>query len=280
MSEATPTGGVTRSFDTPHPLELEVRNVSGTIEVLATDTATSTVEVRALRDNNESRLAVERTRIELSGGGRRLTVAAPERRLTFGRGTELAITVTVPTDTQVRLRSASADSTCRGQLAELRVQTASGWVGADTVTGLVEIRAASGTVRVGTAGRVEAHAASGSVRVGAATGDVEVHVASGKVEVGTAGGSVSVKSASGDISVDEVSRGRVDLTTASGDLRVGVRPGSVAKLDLFTVSGRAKSDLPIEDAAPAGGSTVEIKAKTVSGNVLITRAIDRATDAA
>jgi DUF4097 and DUF4098 domain-containing protein YvlB len=273
MPDATP-GTVTRSFDTPRPVELEVRNFSGTIEVTAADTATSTVEVRALRDNGESRSAAERTRIELSAN--RLTVAAPERRITFGRGTELAVTITVPTDSGVRLRSASADSTCHGRFADLRVQTASGWVDADEVTGLVEIRAASGSVRLGQAGRVEAHTASGAIRVGAAAGDVQVHVASGKVEIGTAGGSVSVKSASSDISVDEVSHGRVELTTASGDLRIGVRPGSIAKLDLFTVSGRTKSDLPIEDSAPAGGSAVEVKAKTVSGNILITRAVGRA----
>ncbi|HVQ96646.1 MAG TPA: DUF4097 family beta strand repeat-containing protein [Mycobacteriales bacterium] len=273
MSATTP-GAITRSFDTPRPVELEVRNFSGTIEVTAADTATSTVEVRALRDNGESRSAAERTRIELSA--HRLTVAAPEKRMTFGRGTELAVTITVPTDSGVRLRSASADSTCHGRFADLRVQTASGWVDADEVTGLVEIRAASGSVRLGQAGRVEAHTASGAIRVGAAAGDVEVHVASGKVEIGTAGGSVSVKSASSDISVDEVSRGRVELTTASGDLRIGVRPGSIAKLDLFTVSGRTKSDLPIEDSAPAEGSAVEVKAKTVSGNILITRAVGRA----
>jgi hypothetical protein len=278
MSKAT-SDEMTRSFDTPGTVELDVRNVSGTIDVIATDTATSTVQVRALRDNNESRLAVERTRIDLTGG-RRLTVAAPERRITFGRGIDLAITVTIPTDSEVRLRGASADSTCQGQLAELKVNTASGWVGADTVTGLAEIHAASGTVRIGSAGRVIAHTASGSIRVGAARDDVQVHVASGKVEVGTAGGSVSVKSASGDISVDDVSRGRVELATASGDLRVGVHAGSIAKLDLFTVSGRAKSDIPIDDVPPVEGSTVEIKAKTVSGNVLITRALDHATDAA
>ncbi|MEN3362222.1 MAG: hypothetical protein V7637_6204 [Mycobacteriales bacterium] len=279
MTQET-AGAVSRSFETPAPVELDVRNFTGTIDVTAADTATSTVEVRALRDNNESRNAVERTRIDLSGNGRRLTVTPPERRMTFGRGTELAITITVPTDSTVRLKSASADSTCHGRLAELRVQTASGWVDADEVTGQVEVRAASGGVRIGQAGQVEAHTASGTIRVGAAAGDVQVHVASGKVEIGTAGGSVSVKSASSDISVDEVSRGRVELSTASGDLRIGVRPGSVARLDLYTVSGRTRSDLPIEDSAPAGGSTVEVKAKTVSGNILIVRAAGRADSAA
>jgi DUF4097 and DUF4098 domain-containing protein YvlB len=101
---------------------------------------------------------------------------------------------------------------------------------------------------------------------------VTVKVASGRVEIGTAERSVEVKSASGDISVDEVTQGRVELGTASGDVRIGVRTGAVARLDLQTVSGRARSELAVEETPPTGGSTVDIRARTVSGNVLITRA--------
>jgi DUF4097 and DUF4098 domain-containing protein YvlB len=274
MSEAFQSSGTSRSFATPKPVDLEVRNPSGTIEVVAADTDTSTVEIRPLDDHGEAREFAERTKVELSGDGRQLTVVVPERRLMFGRGTRIAVAVRVPTDSRVRLRAASADTTCRGRLAELEAQTASGEISAEEVTGRTDVRAASGAIRVGAAGPVQAHTASGAVRVGSASGDVEVHVASGRVEIGSAAASVSVKSASGDLSVDEVSSGRIELTTASGDLRIGVRAGVVARLDLYTISGRARSELPVEDTAPAGGSTVEIRAKTVSGNVLISRAAD------
>jgi DUF4097 and DUF4098 domain-containing protein YvlB len=253
-------------------VELEVRNPTGTIEVVAADTTTSTVEVRPLSASAEARDAAERTRVDLSGNGRRLTVLAPERRIVFGRGTPIAVTVTVPAGSRAKLKTASAESSCRGRLAELRATTASGAVSAEEVTGDVEVRAASGAVRLGATGRAEVHTASGTIRIGSATGDVQVHVASGRVEIGTAEGSVSAKSASGDITVAEVSRGRVEVSAASGDLRIGVRAGAVARLDLYTISGRARSELPVEDAAPDGGSTVDIQAKTVSGNVLVSRA--------
>lgn len=272
MTDASAPTGPAHRFATPEPVDLEVRNPAGTIEVIATDTDTSTVEVRPLSAGAEAREFAERTRVDLSGDGRRLTVLAPERRIVFGRGIPIAVTVTVPAGSRARLRTASAEATCRGRLAELTASTSSGPVTAEEVTGTVEVRAASGAIRLGSTGRAEVHAASGAIRIGAASGDVEVHVASGRVEIGTAEGSVSARSASGDISVAEVSRGRVEMSAASGDVRIGVRAGAVARLDVVTVSGRARSELPVEDTAPAGGSTVDIRAKTVSGNVLITRA--------
>jgi DUF4097 and DUF4098 domain-containing protein YvlB len=260
------------TFPTPRPVDLDVRNPTGSVEVIATETAVSTVEVRPLSDSKEAREQADRTRVELSADGRRLTVAAPDRRIVFGRGTPIGITVTVPTGSRVRLRTASAESSCTGRLDRLRADTASGRITAEEVTGDVEVHAASAEVRLGATGPVDVQTASGTVRIGSATGDVNVRVASGRVEVGVAEGSVSVRSASGDISVDEVSRGKVEIGTASGDLRVGVRAGAVARLDLYTVSGKARSDLPVDDTPPDGGSTVDIRAKTVSGNVLVTRA--------
>jgi DUF4097 and DUF4098 domain-containing protein YvlB len=272
MTDATHSPGQSRSFATPEPVELEIRNPAGSIDIIAADITTSTVQVQALSDGTEARDYAERTKIDLSDDGRRLTIAVPDRRIVFGRGTPVAVTVTVPAGSRARLKTASADSTCRGRLAELRSQTASGAVRAEEVTGAVDVRAASGAVQLGTTGRVEVHTASGAIRIGSATGDVLVRVASGRVEIGTAEGSVSAESASGDITVDEVSRGRVEVSVASGDVRIGVRAGAVARLDLFTITGRARSELPVEEAAPEGGSTVDIRAKTVSGNVLITRA--------
>lgn len=270
MSTPDPTP-MTRTFDTPSPVDLEIRNPIGSIEVIATDTGQSTVEVRPLADTAAARDLAERTRVELSGDGSRLTVIVPDRLVVF-RGIPVGITATVPTDSRVRIRAAVAGCTCRGRVSWLNAATASGPVAAEEVTGDADVQTASGEVRLGSTRGADVRTASGAVRIGSAGGDVTVRVASGRVDIGTAERSVQVKSASGDISLDEVSHGRVELATASGDVRIGVRAGAVARLDLFTVSGRARSELTVEETPPAGGSTVEIHAKTVSGNVLVTRA--------
>jgi DUF4097 and DUF4098 domain-containing protein YvlB len=257
-----------QTFHTPDPVDLEIRNPTGTIEVIATDTDTSTVQVTPLDD--ASRESAERTRVELSGDGRRLLVAAPERRIIFGRGARLGVAVTVPTGSRLWARAASAELTGRGRLATAEVHTASGEVSLEEVTGRTELHSASGRLRVGSAGPVEVRTASGGLRVERATGDVDVSTASGRVHVGVAEASVRVHTASGDITVDEVSRGTVALAAASGDMRVGVRAGVVAKLDLNTVSGRVRSELPVDAAPPADGSAaVEITSRTMSGNVVV-----------
>jgi hypothetical protein len=260
------------TFASPQPVDLEVRNPIGTVEVTATDTATATVQVRPLADSDDARELAERTRVDVSGDGRRLIVTVPERRVVFGRGIPIAVSVTVPTGSRARLRTASADSTCRGRLDRLEAHTASGAVTAEEVAGSVEAHVTSGTVHLGATGGAVVRTASGTVRIGSATGDVKVHMTRGRVDIGVAEASVAVHTASGDVSVDEVSRGTIALTAASGNLRVGVRAGAVARLDLHALSGRARSDLPVEDSAPTGGSTVDIKARTTSGNVLVTRA--------
>ena len=260
----------TQTFSTPGPVDLEIRNPAGTIEVTAADTDTSTVRVTPLNDAAVD--AADRVRVELSGDGRRLSVWAPDRRGPFGRGARLGITVTVPAGSRLTSRAASAELTCRGTLAEAEVHTASGEASLDEVTGRVEVHSASGGIRVGAAGALSVRTASGAVRADRAAGDVDVHSASGRVHVGQAEGSVRVRTASGDIAVEEAIRGTIELAAASGDLRVGVRAGVVALLDLTTVSGRVRSELPVDDTPPVGGAELEIRSHTMSGNVLVTRA--------
>jgi hypothetical protein len=63
------------------------------------------------------------------------------------------------------------------------------------------------------------------------------------------------------------------VNSASGDVAIGVRRGSRAHLDCTTVSGDARSELELSGDEPDGeGPFVEIRARTVSGDIRITRA--------
>jgi DUF4097 and DUF4098 domain-containing protein YvlB len=262
-----------QSFPTPGPVDLLVRNAAGSIHVTAADTDTSTVEVTPRDSSSEAAELAERTRVELTDGGRRLLVEVPERRGLLGfRSARVDVRVTVPTGSTVATKAASADVTCAGHFAAVTVHTASGDATVDDVDGDVEMHAASGRLRLRSGGRVTAHTASGKVEVGTATGDVEVHAASGEIRIGVAEKSVRVKTASGRVTIDEARSGTVELNAASGDLRVGVRSGVVAHLDLNTVSGRVRSELPVDDSGPAEGAPLEIRARTVSGNLLVAAA--------
>ena len=260
------------TFDTPEPVDLRVRNASGTVTVTAADVTTSTVEVEPIDDSADARALAEETTAELTGG--RLAVEVPDRRgwRPTARERRIAITVTVPTGSALATKAASAVVTGTGRFGSARVHGASGQVRLDRADGPVEVHLASGHVAVRSAGRVEVHSASGDVEIGHATGEVDVQGASGDVRIGVAESSVRAKVVSGSITVEEAVAGSVVVTATSGDLRVGVRRGVAARLDVNALSGRVRCDLPVEDTAPDGGAPLEIRARTVSGGIRIAAA--------
>jgi Putative adhesin len=263
-----------QEFDTPEPIRLTLVNMAGTVEVLAGDQLTTTVEVRPIAGGHV-RDIVENTEIEMSADSKHLVVMVPERRLTFGRFPRVAVVVRLPEDSAVALRSASSEVRCTGRLARFDCRTASGELDIAEVSGPVDIKAASGDIRLGRVGAAQVRTASSTVRIAHTTGDSSVKVASGRIEVGVAEQSLEVRSASGDVTVDEVSSGHVLLKVTSGNIRVGVRAGVAARLDVSTTSGRARSELPVHDTAPAGGPNVELSVRATSGNVLVTKAAAR-----
>jgi DUF4097 and DUF4098 domain-containing protein YvlB len=84
---------------------------------------------------------------------------------------------------------------------------------------------------------------------------------------------LNVNTVSGDQELAAVYQGNVAAHSVSGDVHVGVRRGSKVFLDCNTVSGDTRSELDMLPDAPSGdGPLVELRAKTVSGDIVITRA--------
>ena len=139
----------------------------------------------------------------------------------------------------------------------MKAQTASGDVRLDEVSGELSVQTASGDVEIDRAG--------GSVSVQAVSGDVHVREAAG---------AVSVTNVSGDVSLEAVTAGRVSVQSVSGDVEVGVRRGSRLHVDAATLSGDTRSELELGDepASDDDGPLVELRVKTVSGDVSVVRA--------
>lgn len=266
------------SFDTAEPVDLRVRNASGTIAVTAADVATSTVDVRPVQDPDGGGDLAEETTVTFDRG--RLTVEVPERRgWTNGGKHKIAITVTVPTGSALTTRSASAAVTTTGRFAACTVRSASGRIALDRTDGPVDVTLASGDITIAAGGRISVQGTSGAVRIDRATGDVDVNSVSGRIRIGVAEDSVRAKVVSGSITVEEACAGEVVVSATSGRVVVGVRRGVTARLDLSTLSGRVRSELPVEDTAPTGGAALDLRARTVSGDILVTAATPAATRA-
>jgi hypothetical protein len=267
-------------YDVTGPVELDVRLTSGEVRVDAT-AETDRLELELIAHDDESQQLVDNARVEFGDhhGSPQLLVEVPQRRgglgfgFLFGRQ-GISCRIRTPLHSSVSVRSKSADVTSNGTLGGLDVATASGDVSAERIDGDLTIKSASADVRVGeVTGAVGIQSASGDVAIDVTRGNVKVVSASGDLEIDEAYGDVSANTVSGDQQLRAVLRGRVTVQSVSGDVQIGVRRGSKVFLDCNTVSGDTSSELDLSGEAPAGdGPLVEVRARTVSGDIRLVRA--------
>jgi hypothetical protein len=253
-------------FPGSDPVDVFVDIASGHVAVTAEPTDITTVELTTAGRGDRSAPDVQ-----VSFGDGRLEVIGPRRSGLWRGPTGADVTIIVPSGSRCWLHTASADVSCKGDIADLDVHTASGDVVADAVRGTVAAQTASGDVRLDGAGDdAEVRTASGDIRLARAGADVRIRTASGDVHVGSAGGSVTVQTAGGDVRLGPVAAGRTEVTTVSGDATVGVAAGAGVYLDLASLTGTATSHL---DETTAGDDiALEVKCRAVSGDIQIIRA--------
>jgi len=244
-------------FHTPDLRRLEISIPAGEVQVQTIDGDESVV----ILEGDEK--LVERTRVDLRGDvlsvefeGKRLGISIAIGEFSFGGG-RLNVTAHVPHGIEVRLGTAAADMTVRGRVGALEAKSASGDV---FVIGEVEREAVLKTV-------------SGDVILGEVGGELRVQSVSGDVTTAGVGGSVVTKSVSGDVRIGSVREGHASLQSVSGDIEVGVAPGTSIDVDAGSVSGELSSEVPLAGAPEAAdGPTVVVRGKTVSGDFRVFRA--------
>src|SRR5581483_3325916 len=239
------------NFHTPLPLALEVSIPSGDIEIETVDGEETHLTVSGNEELIEE--------VEVRQDGNRVVVTMRSRKkmgFAFNIGSlvwgndGLRVTATVPHGADVKVKTASADTTVEGRAGKLDVSSASGDVRARGTVDNVNVKTVSGDVDV--------------ERVG---GDLFVQSVSGDVRSGPVGGSVDTKSVSGDIRLEGVSAGDVRFTSVSGDIEIGVAAGSLLDVDAGSTSGDLSSEVPLGSEPGEGGD-----GPTVSGDVRVFRA--------
>jgi DUF4097 and DUF4098 domain-containing protein YvlB len=265
------------TFETPGRVGLRLDVPSGDVTIHTWDEPRVDVEVTASRNDEASRAAAAETRVEASdrGGRHDVTVRVPKREgrfgLSWGRGPELDVVIRCPEGADVELTTHSADLDARGRLGEVGVKSASGDV-AVLDTGALTTTTASGDVTAGAvAGSLVAKSASGDVDVQAVTGEATASTVSGDLRIGRTGGTATLSTVSGDVDL-ELAEAAVRINAVSGDVAVAMRPGLLLWLDVQSVSGSVTSDLAVGDAPVEGGEQVELRVRTVSGDVRVATA--------
>ena len=264
-------------FETHHPVNLVVEIGKGNVHVECIETTESVVLVNGKRADE----------VLVDQRGDTITVMEPGRGRVFGDNT-LQVQITVPegsnpavrtgsADIQIeglaghaQLRSGSGDCTIDAVGGHLLVETGSGDTRVDDVHGDLKVKSGSGEVEIGEAhGAASVSTGSGDVSVENSYGSAVVKTGSGDLSIGAAHGDTSFSTGSGDVSIDLVERGRLIVKGASGDVTIGVRAGVPVWTDISTVSGTIRSDLHGAGQPQDGQDHIELRAKTVSGDIAL-----------
>jgi len=261
-------------FPAAGPILATVRISTGDLRIVAEQRDTVTVEVRPGAGSDAARSAADETLVEMVGD--QLTIETPQARgFVIRRNAPVNIIARVPLDSRLMLRSASADITCDGRFGDSDINSASGDLLIDHIAGDLQRHSASGDMRFTRIdGRLTTDAASGDIRGRSVGGDLSVKTASGDIAIEAVGGDARVGTASGDVTVGNVVAGTTRIHTASGDVRVGVAEGTPLWLDLNTISGDTRTDLPVTSETPAGATaTLSLYVRTASGDITVRRAV-------
>lgn len=229
----------------------------------------------------------ESVEVSFSGGVLRIEVP-PLRRAFFGGGRSYHITVQLPAGSSLSLTSGSGDITSHGEFGHVDVRSGSGNLRA-TAAQELRVTSGSGDVTVTSldcgsvstgSGNILIERATGVLDVKSGSGDIEIRqvsvveakTASGDLAIWEIAGRATLRTASGDLRVRHAFNGSLDATSASGDVTVGVAAGTAARLDCSTVSGSTHSTLAAAAGPAENAETLELRSRTVSGDILIERA--------
>ena len=266
-------------FETHEPVALYVELDRGTVMVTAAETTETTVEIAGR--------GAEDVHVEQSG--RQISVIAPRRRAGFFQGdSDLRVEVTFPTGSDLATRTGSADLVAHGTIGSAHAKTGSGSIELDHIAGTGLVETGSGEVLVNhAAAELRVKSGSGDVTVRHAEGALGISNGSGDVEIGTSSGPTAVKTGSGDLRLEDARsdvsmstgsgdmlitsahRGKVTAKGASGDVLIGIPAGTPVWTDITTVSGTIHSNLEGAGQPEEGADHVELRAKTVSGDVIL-----------
>ncbi|MBK4347055.1 DUF4097 family beta strand repeat-containing protein [Lacisediminihabitans changchengi] len=236
--------------------------------------------------------AAETTAVTFEHGRLAVTLKHWRRESLFSDGGAVVVAVEVPIGTTLDLYSGMGNLTADGEFGDatlatgmgevhlgtsagIRIKSGAGDISVDRATGPVDLATGSGTISAGElegTGRIKN--GNGETTVGTIVGTLEIKASNGNIVVAHLDGEVSARSANGSIRVMEAARGSLNATTTTGSIRVGVRPGTAAWLDLASKQGQVRNQLAAADAPADTSDSVRITARSGYGDVLLQRSTE------
>jgi DUF4097 and DUF4098 domain-containing protein YvlB len=277
------------TFTSSQPIAVSIDLQVGDARITASERADTVVEVRPRDPANDADVrAAEATEVDFSNG--RLVVRGPHQRaLLFRRPGAVDLSIELPQDSSLEgkaevgtIRTSGRLGRCRiragvGDIelehtGELRLQTGAGAIDVQRVGGPADISSGTGTIRIGDIdGSAKVKNSNGDSWIGAIGGDLHIRSANGEIAVRAAGGNVAATTANGALRIGGLTRGNAVLKTANGEIEVGVREGTAARLDVLTRFGRVDNRMEAADGPAADDERVVVQARTAYGDIVVHR---------
>ena len=276
-------------FDTPHPIDLDIAVAMGNVELDATDSTTTTVEVLPHNPHRAGDVSLARETIVRFDAGR-LTIVVPKRLNLFGPGDSVDVLVAVPSGTTATVTVGYGDIRTRGVLGassitasygstnidrtgDLKLKSPHGDVDVQTVDGDLDLTSGYGRLRIGqVTGGATIKGSHGPLEFGEVCGTIDART-SGPVTVDHAGGNSDIRTAYGPIRIGEVFGGTARLENGYARIEVGVPTGTAAWIDAASKNGVVRNELTAESGPGDAERTVELRLRANYGDVVIHRAV-------
>jgi len=277
------------TFTSSQPIAVSIDLQIGDARIAASERADTVVHVLPRDPADEADVrAAQATEVDFSAG--RLVVRGPRQRaLLFRRAGAVDVTIDLPNDSSVEGRAEVGTIRTSGRLgrcrvragvgdvdldhaAELTAQIGAGAITVEHVSGRAEISTGVGSIRVGGIdGSAKLRNSNGDSWIGTVGGDLQARAANGEIAVRSAGANVAATTANGALRIGGLARGKAELKTGNGQIDIGVRAGTAARLDVFTRFGQVDNRMEPTDGPGGADGTVVVLARTASGDILVHR---------
>ena len=282
------------TYPTPHPVSVVIRLAVGDVRIHAGEREDTVVEIRPSDPSRAADVrAAEQTRVRYDRGELRITAARGWKQYSpLGGRESVEVSIELPAGSRVHGESAVGSLYASGPLAECSITAGVGDIQLDrtadaslrTGTGDVTVEHAAGNAEITTSsGMIRARHIDGSAAVknsygrtvlGTVTGALRFNGAHGDLSVDRAGASVVAKTAYGSVRIGEAARESLLLESSYGTLEAGIREGTAAWLDLSSQHGRVRNELAVDSGPGATDETVEVRARSSWGDILIRRSAE------
>jgi DUF4097 and DUF4098 domain-containing protein YvlB len=294
-------GSFERTLQVSGPVNLQIENGSGSIEVRAGSSSQVRVtgHIRARNWFGAAEEAVKKLEInppiQQSGNDIRIGhIDDPELR----REISITYEVVAPPSTQLHSSTGSGSQDISGLAGPVEVNTGSGSIKASDIGSGLRAQSGSGSIEIdGVKGSVYARAGSGSIHATnvaggfdgetgsghlsleqTAPGSVRAETGSGGLELRNVHGSLQAQAGSGSIKADGEATGEWVVHTGSGSVQLRLPQNASFDLNARTGSGSINLNHPVtvqgsigrkEVRGKVGGGGVPIEIQTGSGNIVI-----------